>query len=395
MATTSTPRKTRLVGIDTARGLALIGLAAIHILPAFDPDTFSPTTQWTLFAGASAAVFALLAGVGLAFTSGGRIPHQGPAMTATRVALFVRAVLIASLGFGINGFMPSPTPAVGILVYYGVFFLLAIPFLHFSAKMLFGWAGFFALAGPVLVHIFRDALPVYESASPTFIDLAATPGATLAQLLLTGTYPALPFLAYLLAGLGLGRLDLGEIQVQAILLLVGAGLAVSAWLIYWVLILQAGGYDQLMAHTPALSEEQIDEIITWGPDPTLPTTTWWWLLIPGPHTNTPIAVLQDLGTGVAVLGAFLLLTRAGKAWALPLAAMGSMTLTLYSAHLLALATEVHYDQRLLWFLVHLGVAVVFALVWHKTLGQGPLERLVARAAATTRRLVLSPGHRKS
>ena len=165
-------------------------------------------------------------------------------------------------------------------------------------------------------------------------------------------------------------------------------------MIYWVLILQAGGYDQLMAHTPALSEEQIDEIITWGPSPTLPTTTWWWLLIPGPHTNTPIAVLQDLGTGVAVLGAFLLLTRAGKAWALPLAAMGSMTLTLYSAHLLALATEVHYDQRLLWFLVHLGVAVVFALVWHKTLGQGPLERLVARAASTTRRLVLSAGHRK-
>ena len=105
-------------------------------------------------------------------------------------------------------------------------------------------------------------------------------------------------------------------------------------------------------------------------------------------------MLQDLGTGVAVLGAFLLLTRAGKAWALPLAAMGSMTLTLYSAHLLALATEVHYDQRLLWFLVHLGVAVVFALVWHKTLGQGPLERLVARAASTTRRLVLSAGHRK-
>ena len=393
-ATTGTPRRVRLVGIDAARGLALIGLISIHILPAFDPQTFYPTTQWTAFAGASAALFALLAGVGLAFSSGGRTPHRGRAMTADRVGLLVRAVLIASLGFGINEFMPSPTPAVGILVYYGVFFLLAIPFLHLPAKALFGCAAFFAVAGPVLIYSLRDVLPAYESASPTFTDLVATPGVTLAQLLLTGTYPALPYLTYLLAGLGLGRLDLAEIQVQTILLLAGAGLAVAAWLTYWVLILQAGGYDQLVAHTPSLGESQIDDIIIWGPDPTLPTTTWWWLLIPGPHANTPIAVAQDLGTGAAALGAFLLLTRAAKAWALPLAAMGSMTLTLYSAHLLALSTEAHYDQRLLWFLTHLGVAALFALTWHRTLGQGPLERLVARAARMGRRLVLPTGHRK-
>ena len=30
-------RRPRLVGIDAARGLALIGLISIHILPAFDP----------------------------------------------------------------------------------------------------------------------------------------------------------------------------------------------------------------------------------------------------------------------------------------------------------------------------------------------------------------------
>ena len=230
MATTSTPRKTRLVGIDTARGLALIGLAAIHILPAFDPDTFSPTTQWTLFAGASAAVFALLAGVGLAFSTGGRTPRQGRAMTADRAGVAVRAVLIAALGLGINEFMPSPAPAVGILVFYGMFFLLAIPFLHLRARTLFAAAGFFALAGPVLIHTLREVLPVYASANPTFTDLATAPDTTMAQLLLTGTYPALPYLTYLLAGLGLGRLNLGEIQVQANLLLLGAGLAFGAWL---------------------------------------------------------------------------------------------------------------------------------------------------------------------
>lgn len=390
--------KRRLVGIDAARGLALIGMVSIHILPAWDPETFAPTAQWTLFAGRSAALFALLAGVSLAFTSGGRTAHTGRAMTATRAGILVRALLITGLGLAINPLIPGTTveeiPAVNILIYYGAFFVLAIPFLRLSAKALFVWAGVFAVAGPVLMHLLRERLPVAVDLNPGFADLAADPAASIAQLLLTGTYPALPYLAYLLAGLGLGRLNLAALHVQVGLLLVGLGLAVVAWLAYWVLILQAGGYDQLMTSTPALTEDGIDDIIVFGPDPVLPTTTWWWLAIAGPHTNTPLALAMGLGSGAAVLGCFLLLTRRFGGWVLPLSAMGTMTLTLYSAHLLALSAEVHYDRPYLWFFLQIGVAALFATAWHRALGQGPLERVVARGANLTRRLVLT-GHRAS
>ena len=385
--------KRRLVGIDAARGLALIGMISIHILPAWDPETFAPTAQWTLFAGRSAALFALLAGVSLAFTSGGRTAHTGRAMTATRAGILVRAGLITALGLAINPLIPGATaeeiPAINILIYYGAFFVLAIPFLSLSAKALFGWAAVFALAAPVLMHATREALPAAAALNPGFADLAADPGATLAHLLVTGTYPALPYLAYLLVGMGIGRLNLAGIQVQAGLLLVGLGVAVVAWLAYWVLILQAGGYDQLMTHTPALTEDGIDDIIVFGPDPVLPTTTWWWLAIAGPHTNTPLALAMGLGSGAAVLGGFLLLTRRFGSWLLPLSAMATMTLTLYSAHLLALSAEVHYDQPYLWFFLQIGVAALFATAWHRALGQGPLERVVARGAGLTRRLVLT------
>jgi hypothetical protein len=242
------------------------------------------------------------------------------------------------------------------------------------------------------MHATREALPAAADLNPGLADLAADPGATLAHLLLTGTYPALPYLAYLLAGLGIGRLNLAGVQVQVGLLLVGLGVAVVAWLAYWVLILQAGGYDQLMTSTPALTEDGIDDIIVFGPDPVLPTTTWWWLAIAGPHTNTPLALAMGLGSGAAVLGGFLLLTRRFGSWLLPLSAMGTMTLTLYSAHLLALSAEVHYDQPYLWFFLQIGVAALFATAWHRALGQGPLERVVARGAGLTRRLVLT-GHR--
>ena len=384
-------RKQRLIGIDAARGLALIGMISIHIMPSWDPVSFEPTAQWTVFAGRSAALFALLAGVGLAFSTGGQSPHTGRAMTADRVGVVVRALLIAGLGLVINEVIPGDSlaevPAVNILVYYGVIFLLAVPFLSLSARALFTWAGFFALAGPVLMYLLRDVLPAVERYNPALTDLVGNPGATTAQLVLTGTFPALPYLAYLLAGVAIGRLDLADVGIQTTLLSLGVILAVTAWFAYWVLILQAGGYDQLLAHTPALDEELIDDIINFGPDPALPTTTWWWLAIAGPYTNTPLALLLGLGSAIAVLGLFLLLARGAGNWLLPLSAMGSMTLTVYSAHLLGLSAQLHYDQPM-WFLIHMGVALVFALIWHKVFGQGPLERVVAGIVRIVRRLVL-------
>ncbi|MEX5237909.1 heparan-alpha-glucosaminide N-acetyltransferase domain-containing protein [Kocuria sp. CPCC 205236] len=392
------PAKRRLGGIDAARGLALIGMVSIHILPAWNPETFEPTAQWTVFAGRSAALFALLAGVSLAFSTGGHTPHTGRAMTADRAGILVRALLIAGLGLAINPVIPGITseevPAVNILVYYGVFFLLVIPFLRRSVKALIAWAAFFALAAPVLMHLTRDVLPVFTDLNPGFADVAAEPGAAAAHLLLTGTYPALPYLAYLLAGLAIGRLDLADLQTQAALLSFGMIMAVTAWFAYWVLILQAGGYDQLMNHTPALTEDGIDDIIIWGPNPILPTTTWWWLAIAGPHTNTPLALALSLGSGMAVLGLFLLLGRNLAKWLLPLAAMGSMTLTLYSTHLLALATEIHYDRPYLWFIIQVVVAALFASAWQHALGRGPLERVVGRSVELTRRAILG-GHQRA
>ncbi len=388
-------RKPRLVGVDAARGLALLGMMSIHILPAWNPETYEPTLQWQLFAGRAAALFALLAGVGLAFSSGGRTPHRGRTATGDRVGLLVRAVLITVLGLLVNQVMPEDPPAYDILVYYGMFFLLAVPFLHLPARALFVLAGVTAVAGPVLMQALRDVLPALEVHNPTVTDVLSDPGTVLSQVLLTGTYPALPYLAYLLAGMGIGRLNLRSLHVQGWLLGAGLVLAVGAWLVYWVLILQSGGYDQLMSSTPWLGEEQIDEIIVWGPDPVLPATTWWWLLIPGPHTNTPVAILYDLGSGAAVLGAFLLIARKAGAWLLPLGAMGSMTLTLYAAHLLALAAMLHYEVPLLWFLIHAGVAALFAVAWQRAYGRGPLEQGVAWVAGAGRGLVLDAGRREA
>ncbi|MEX5296659.1 heparan-alpha-glucosaminide N-acetyltransferase domain-containing protein [Kocuria sp. CPCC 205268] len=374
------------MGIDAARGLALIGLMSVHILPSYDDVSHEPTWSYLIFSGDSAALFALLAGVGLALTSGGRHPHDGATMTADRIGLGVRAVLIAIVGLWIGALMPADAPADNILIYYGVFFLLAIPFLHAGPKVLFGCAAVFGLVGPLLMQGLMDVLPEWSSSNPTFTDVLNEPAGTISQLLLTGTYPALPYMTYLLVGMGIGRLNLRKSEVQIRLLVTGIGVAIFAQATSYFLLYAFGGYQRLL-DASSMGEEELAEVLVWGPD-SLPTSTVWWLTIATPHSNTPLAIAASLGVGLAVLGAFLLIARKAEAWLLPLAAMGAMTLTLYTSHLVALSFEAHYDQPYLWFMVHLAVAALFAVAWYRGLGQGPLEKVVSTSVKGTRRLVL-------
>jgi uncharacterized membrane protein len=376
----------RLVGIDAARGLALIGLLAVHILPDATEDG-DPTLAWNLFAGDSAALFALLAGAGLALATGGSSPHRGRALTADRAGLVVRAALIGIVGLVIAAILPAEDPpADGILLYYAVFFLLALPFLQLGPKALLLSAAGFALVSPVLMQRLGPALPESSADNHTVVNLITEPVGTAAELLLTGTYPAMIYMTYLLVGLGLGRLDLRATRVQGLILGIGAGLAVVANLASALLINVAGGYQTLL-ETSGMSAGTLDQTLVFGPEGIIPDSSAWWLAIATPHTNTPLAVASSLGTAMAVLGVVLLLAPKAGRWLTPLAAMGAMTLTLYTAHLLALAPELHYDEPALWFALHLLAAAVFAWAWHRKIGQGPLERVVATGARNARQIL--------
>lgn len=380
--------KKRLIGIDAARGLALIGLMAIHLYPTEDEITHEPTLAWTLFSGDSAALFALLAGVGLALASGGSTPHQSRRMTADRIGLAARAAVIGAIGVVISAILPEPPPAFGILVYYAVFFLLTIPFLHLRPWMLFLSAAAFSITAPILLQRLGPVLPESSAYNHTVVNLITEPLGTASELLLTGSYPALAYMTYLLVGLGLGRLNLHSPRVQGLIAGIGAALALLANLTSALLLTAAGGYQALLA-TPGMTGEDLDGALTYGPGG-IPDTSTWWLAIATPHTNTPLALAASLGMGLLVTGAFLLIGSKAEQLLKPLAAMGAMTLTLYSAHLIALAPELHYDEPALWFVLHLAAGAVFAWYWRRKFGQGPLERMVAATAGNARQIVQAP-----
>ena len=98
----------------------------------------------------------------------------------------------------------------------------------------------------------------------------------------------------------------------------------------------------------------------------------------GPHSGTTFELLGVTGSALAVLGVCLLITRASvvRTVLYPLAAVGAMTLTLYTIHVLSLS----FDQQVLgqrsYYFVQVVIALVVAPLWLWFFSKGPLEALV-------------------
>ena len=378
----------RLIGIDAARGIALFGMMAVHNIDAVDDDG-NVSLAWTLAAGKSAALFALLAGVGVAFATGRRQRPTARTWPGYAAALLVRALIIGGVGLLLGALVPADDASV-ILPYYALLFVFAIPLLTLSSRALIALAATITVAMPVLSTWLRSGTEVRSTVpNLTFGDLAGEPVQVLRELALTGVYPALSWMAYLCAGMAVGRALLTSRRTVALITLTGAGLAVAAQTISWFLLDVLGGRADLEAvASRSMTSGELAETMGVGWTGTTPTDTGWWLATLAPHSTTPLDLAYTIGLGLVVLGVCILVGRTTTALLRPLAAAGSMTLTLYSLHLLLLSWTAMPGG---WtgLLIQTVLVVAFALVWSRYHARGPLEELVAQATGAVRRRVQS------
>ena len=198
------------------------------------------------------------------------------------------------------------------------------------------------------------------------------------------------YMAFICAGMVIGRLDLSNRVVGVRLTVGGAVLAAGSWLLSTLILFQFGGLQHLRAAAPPkVSSQEAENIILWDPDS---VSSWWWLVERAPYTTTPFRMVHDLGIAMACLGLSLLITRSRLARRAlgPLAAAGAMTLTLYTGHVIVLeATSFLKDHPIQLFFVLVYIAVSFAALWRRGGRQGPLEAAVTWASAGSRHLVES------
>lgn len=329
----------RIVGLDAARGLALLGMFVAHTVVGGGEK---------LVDGRSSILFATVAGVSLGLLTGGAAPPT-TGRGDLRVAIAIRGLLLVVVGLLLNLFEP---PLAVILDYYGIAFVLLVPALFLPRWALLAAAGVIAVAAPPLVALLVDTAPLAD------LPLALQP---VALWLAYGNYPMLIWFAFFLVGLAAARSDLDRTRTELVLLLGGA-------------VAAAAGYGAA-AILPGVTAEA--------------------------HSGSTAEVLGSGGVACAVIGALTLLGRtpgpagvAVRGLLGPIAAAGAMAFSLYVAHAILLSTiddpvrPGRYDD---WVLPTLVVgALVIGTVWRRFIGPGPLE---AAFRAITRGAVRRPESR--
>jgi uncharacterized membrane protein YeiB len=344
----------RITGLDVARGLAVLGMFAAHVLLVDEFDWATPMTWGSIADGRSAATFAVLAGISIAIVSGGMSPAHGPALTRARLRIIVRAGVIFLLG----AFLTSlGTNVYIILEYYALMFVMALPVLRWTPRRLFIAAGVLVVVAPVaqlvLTRIATDA--GLERYPPVYY-------------LVTGNYPAIVWFVFILVGIGVGRLRLRERATAVQLLGAGLGLTVVGYTLGSIaaVVAPAGSSDihpgQIVAG---------DGLFDLAP-----------LLTALPHTGTPFELVGATGFALTLIALCLLLARPLRVVLAPLAATGSMALSAYTAQIIALAIigddywQFGNNNAGLYLSLALGTLIA-CTVWARLLGRGPLERLLS------------------
>ncbi|MDN0199955.1 DUF418 domain-containing protein [Streptomyces sp. S.PNR 29] len=379
----------RLIGIDLARGLAMFGMFAAHVGP--EPSQGGLLGFLMEAArGRSSALFAVLAGFSLVIITGRPQPRTGRAGRQAGGKIVLRAVVLIALGFALAAL---GTSVEVILAYYGLTFLSVLPLYRLSATTLAVVAAVGALVLPQMLFLIRQWIDE-GSWADTVINwdplarISDTDG--LLDLLFTGAYPVLTWAPFMIAGMAVARLDLTRARLRTRLALTGTGLAVLGYGGSWLAL-------RLVPHASAA----ISAVTDGGSA----SSAWWsdavgepvgrtpaWLLMAAPHSQTTASILGNTGVALVVLATCLAATARMRRFTrltTPVCAVGAMSLTVYTLHIVAirvLGTDSKDVPELPVLLGFIGAAMVLASAWSRAFRRGPLEYLLHTITRVTRHI---------
>ena len=197
---------------------------------------------------------------------------------------------------------------------------------------------------------------------PTYDGLWTPPG-MVRHLFFNGFHPVVPWLAFLLLGMVIGRQDMNDRSVRRRVFMWGAGVALAAEGVSWLLILT-------ISQGSGLEDQEVVALLGTGPMPPL-----------------PLYMLAGAGTASAVIAAAVDVGKRyeNAAWLRPLVATGQLALTLYVGHVVLgmgmLEAIGRLEHQTLPFALLAAAAfcaagVVFAHLWRSRFKRGPLEAIM-------------------
>lgn len=359
MASVTHPRE-RIVDLDVTRAIAMIGVVVLNyhgylvirggplgtdlVDRVFDPWRGPLSTRF-------AATFVVVAGMGVTLlTNTARRSGDPQAVRDARTLLLRRGLLLFAVGYVLDWVWPGT-----ILFFYGAYLLVAAVLFGLRTRWLVAVGAGAALAAAGLQWWRFERTADGHSTSWLFSESPRSPRSLLFETFVHGTHPALPWLAFLVAGMVLGRalpLDGGQ---RLRLAASGAMLVVAGYLL------------RDSADTP-LAET---------------------LMSLEPGRRSLVYTMSALGSALV---AVCLIGWAAERWRERppvrwLAAAGRTSLTVYVLHVFVFNAVVDWlgwvrptglDTALLFAAGFWLVAIAAAAGWTQRFGMGPLERVYRR-----------------
>jgi uncharacterized membrane protein YeiB len=354
------PATSRILGLDLARALAIFGMLTVNFRAVLT-ETQEP--EWLLrlaeqVDGRAAALFVFLAGFGVSLlTRRSRESGDRVAVRSDRWLLWRRALFLFVLGLSFRQVWDFD-----ILHFYGVYLFAAAFLISAPSRWLAGIATLLGLVFPLLYYLLpsRFGIPFWGTNDGLY------PGDLAIDIFFQGYHPFAPWFAFLLLGMIVGRLDLGDARLRHRLLL-GGLLAVLVAETLAQALLGLGGLKLAFAFAPMATVEQAAD--SFGTDP---------------YPPMPFYVLAGAGWALAVTMTCLAAARrwGARPWLTPLIHAGQLALSVYVFHGTIGAWApgwLGYEEPLSlgWVLgycvLFYAATVLLATHWRSRFARGPLE----------------------
>ncbi|MGO3764558.1 heparan-alpha-glucosaminide N-acetyltransferase domain-containing protein [Glutamicibacter arilaitensis] len=363
----------RLLGVDAARLVAILGMFAAHIFPLYETSgipAYSPTFTGTFTSGRASVLFMVLAGLSLTLlsTSLTRKRFSHPKVYSV---LVLRALIIAVLGMAIGSINEG---IAIILVHYGLLFLLLPLVLKLPRITIWVVSALWLVLMPILWRpLAAAALGQSLGHNPSFGDLL-NPQLLFKDLTVTGYYPLLVWLGFGLLGVALGSCNLRSKKTAGLLALVGSLIAILTYIGSRLISLQNA---ELIARELNLKASLVPTMITTGRlpgmnlEPLLDHSAYLWL--PTGHSNSLLSTLHNAACAVAIIGLLLLIIGYLGPLGRIVAGAGRAPLTLYVGHLILLpAMQDYLEPSTIWWIL-VAATAIFGIWLGFSKASGPLE----------------------
>lgn len=354
--------KKRIIGIDVARAIAVIGMIVVNFKVVFGENGLNWVKSFaSVFDGKAAATFVVLAGIGLALMTNSAIKNNDKGkLKITRNRILKRALFLFIIGISYITIWPAD-----ILHFYGIYMAIIILLLTSKEKIIVISAISLIIVFPILMTFCN-----YETGW-NFDTLEYqgfwTINGFMRNLFFNGFHPVVPWTSFMLFGYWFGKQDLHNDKFIKttfwISIIIFSSIQILSYLS--ISILSEGNQE---------SAKELTEILGTNPMPPL-----------------PIYMFNGISIAFAIITACIIIAKRFESNIIidALNKTGQLALTFYVAHVIigmGLIETIDPNKMgnysiefsVIYALAFSLICIIFAVIWRKYKKSGPLEWLMRK-----------------